>query len=105
MLERRPVQPTATHIPLHLPTAQSRMVATIFDLPPGRPSTVSESGTETEVFAYVLDGCLQLTIGGLVEVLETGDCAALSCDEHVAWRALGKSSCRVLTVSAMMRPE
>lgn len=89
---------TITH--LHTPSAKSRMIARILDLPPGAPSAVSESGARTELFAQVLQGRLQLTTAGQNEVLETGDCAVLDTDEPAVWNALGNSPCKVLSVSA-----
>ena len=94
---RRHEPVTITH--LHAPTAQSRMIARVLDLPPGVLSAVSESGARTELFAQVLEGCLQLATAGQTEVLETGDCAVLDTEEPVVWSAIGNSACRVLSVS------
>lgn len=96
---------TVTRTPLHVPTAESSMFVRVLDLPPGLLSNVGESGARTELFAYVLDGRLQLTTAGSNEVMETGDCAVLDTDEPVVWSALGESSCRVLSVSARTSPE
>lgn len=94
---------TLTH--LHVPSAQGRMIATILELPPGLTSTLNENARRKELFAYVLDGCLQITIAGVPEVLEAGDCAAIDTEEFAAWNALGESGCRVLSISARTPPE
>ena len=98
-------QATATRIPLHVPTARSSMFVRVLDLPTGLPSNVGESGARTELFAYVLEGRLQLTTAGSNEVLETGDCVVLDTDEPAVWSALGESPCRVLSISARTSPE
>jgi uncharacterized cupin superfamily protein len=82
-------QLAAARTHLHIPTDRGRMVATILDLPPGIPSRMNATESRTELFAYVLDGRLQISIAGSHEVLETGDCALLDSEEPAVWSALG----------------
>jgi transcriptional regulator with XRE-family HTH domain len=98
--ERPRWQQVSNRMHLHAPTAQNSLFASVLDLPPGVPSTVSERGGRIETLAYVLDGRLQLTIGGAEDVLEPGDCLVLATEERVIWRPLGECRCRILCVSA-----
>jgi len=85
--------------PLHVPTASSKQVSTILDLPPGATSIVSESGSITVLTAYVISGALNISIGGINEVLQKGDCVVLDTEAAVIWGATD-SPCRLLAVSA-----
>jgi transcriptional regulator with XRE-family HTH domain len=105
MCERTRGDQTANRTHLHAPTDRNRIFASTLDLPPGVPSTVSESGSKIETVAYVLDGQLRLTIGGSDDLLDAGDCVVLDTEETVIWCAVGKSPCRVLCVSARTRLE
>jgi transcriptional regulator with XRE-family HTH domain len=86
--------------PLHLPTADGRLVSKIVDFPPGVAASVGECGSRTEVTAYVLEGSLHLSIAGAPEVLEQGDCIVMNTDQVLVWSADPASRCRVLIVSA-----
>jgi quercetin dioxygenase-like cupin family protein len=48
---------------------------------------------------YVLEGKLQLDAGGVHESLEAGDCAYMESEMAMAWKAAGKSRCRILAVT------
>jgi transcriptional regulator with XRE-family HTH domain len=97
--QARKEPPTVKLTPLHMPTANSKQVAKLLDVPPGAASSITESGARTELTAYVIEGTLQLSIAGTEEVLHTGDCVVLNTDAVVVWNA-PESHCRVLTVFA-----
>jgi len=75
-----------------------RPVAQMMEFPAGGAATPIESFHEANGVIYVLEGRLQLSAGGMLEVLETGDCACLESDMAFAWSAVGKHRCRVLAV-------
>jgi len=81
-------------------SADARLVARIVDFPTGVVGTLTEVGTPISSVVYVLEGSLQLRVGGdAQEVLETGDCVCLESDMLVSWSAIGKSVCRALAVT------
>ena len=53
---------------------------------------------ETCGLVYVIEGRLQLSAGGLQEVLETGDCAFVDSRMPLVWSAAGKHLCRAIAV-------
>lgn len=60
---------------------------------------VGESGSKSELTAYVLEGTLQVNTAGSKELLEEGDCIVLNTDQAVVWGAAANSRCRILSVS------
>jgi quercetin dioxygenase-like cupin family protein len=88
----------ARAMPLNLNIA--RLNAQVVEFQPGAPSTALSSDAETVGVIYVLEGKLHLDAGGLVETLETGDCACIDSEMPMAWSAGEKSACRVLAVLA-----
>jgi transcriptional regulator with XRE-family HTH domain len=84
-------------IPLNPGVAGRKMDACLVDLEPG--AVEPESGAFGSMLVYVLDGSLNLDMGGMRETLETGDCAYLESDLPIAWGSAGKQSCRILTVT------
>ncbi|HEY2470464.1 MAG TPA: helix-turn-helix domain-containing protein [Terracidiphilus sp.] len=92
-------RPGAKVTPLHLPTADGKLVSKLIELPPGAPSTTGTRGARTELTAYVLEGTLRLSFAGSEEVLEQGDVVVVDTDQMLIWSAAGDSLCRILTVS------
>jgi transcriptional regulator with XRE-family HTH domain len=76
-----------------------RLVAQMIDFPAGGSASTSGTFQETAGLVYVLEGRLQLDVGGLEELLDAGDCAYVESDMAMAWSAAGKRRCRVLAVA------
>ncbi len=91
-------QESVKHTPLHAAGANARLIGEMIEFPPGGAVSVSESGRLAYCLVYVLEGRLQLDVGGRLEVLETGDCAYVESEMAMAWSAGGKDRCRVLAV-------
>ena len=90
---------TGNRIPLNPGVPGRRMDACLVDLAPGAAAAEPGMDGESALLVYVLDGRLNLDVGGMRETLETGDCAYLESDLPLAWSAAGKQRCRVLTVT------
>lgn len=86
--------------PLHVPTAEGKLVSKIVDLPAGVASTVGECGSASEVTAYVLEGTLHVSLAGSHGILEQGDCMVAHTDQALIWSADAEAPCRILSVSA-----
>lgn len=79
-------------------TEDSRLVAQMIEFPAsGTPCAVDSCPMNTGLL-YVLEGKLQLEVGGQHEVLEAGDCAYVDSEMAMAWSAAGKHRCRILVV-------
>ncbi|MGB6688048.1 MAG: XRE family transcriptional regulator [Terracidiphilus sp.] len=85
--------------PLHAIAADDKLVAKVMELEPSANGSVNENCSETAGLMYVLEGRLELNMGGLSEVLEAGDCAYLKSKMAMNLSAGGKSRCRVLSVT------
>jgi len=85
--------------PLHALAAGDRLFAQVIELAPGASGTPTETVSETNGVMYVLEGRLQLSAGGLNELLEAGDCVYLKSKMALAMTASGKHRCRVLSVT------
>lgn len=86
--------------PLNVAWENSRLVAQLVEFEPGAPTTVMSGSHETGGVLYVLDGKLRLDVGGMHEILDTGDCVCIDSDMVLSWSAADKSKCRVLAVLA-----
>jgi transcriptional regulator with XRE-family HTH domain len=86
-------------IPLNAPSGAPGLVAQIIEYPAGGASSTTEPGRETSGLVYVLEGRLQMNVGGLEEVLEAGDCAYMESEMASALSAAGKNRCLVLAVT------
>jgi len=91
------------HTPLNAASESAQLVAQMIEFLPGGASCVADSspssGKETSGLVYVLEGKLQIDAGGMHEVLEAGDCAYMESEMSMAWSAVGKHRCRVLSVT------
>jgi len=76
-----------------------RLVAQMIEFPAGGAASASGTFQQTAGLVYVLEGRLQLDVGGLQEMLDAGDCAYVESDMALAWSAAGKQRCRVLAVA------
>lgn len=86
-------------IPLNSSKSESGLVAEMIEVPNGTSDALSGVyNRETCGLVYVIEGRLQLTAGGLREVLETGDCVFVDTHMKLVWNAVGKHPCRVLAV-------
>jgi transcriptional regulator with XRE-family HTH domain len=84
--------------PLHATSESGGLLAETIDLAPdGAAFMPAESGAMCG-FAYVIEGKLRMDSGGMVEMLETGDCAYINSQAPMAWSAGGKEVCRILVV-------
>lgn len=85
--------------PLHaVPEGQGLRAETIDLAPDGTAFMPSESGALCG-FAYVIEGKLRMDSGGMVEMLDAGDCAYIDSQAPTAWSAGGKELCRVLVIT------
>ena len=87
------------HTPLNAASQDPRMLAQMIEFLPGGASCAADSCKETSGLVYVLEGKLQIDAGGMHEVLEAGDCAYMESEMSMAWSAVGKHRCRVLSVT------
>lgn len=88
-------------IPLHhnfLGTAQCK--ASMLEFPENLVLAESEPGRSLSCLFYLIDGSLQLDVGGTREVLNPGDCACIDTDMTVIWGSAYPSGCQVLLVDA-----
>ena len=90
---------SGNRIPLNAGVPGRKMDAWLEDLAPGTLVTEPKISAEGAFLMYVLDGRLHLDVGGMREVLDTGDCVYLETDLPIAWSGVGKQRCRVLTVT------
>jgi transcriptional regulator with XRE-family HTH domain len=90
---------------LHALNHNARLVARMVEYPQGASRTMSEGGQLACSVVYVLEGKLQMDLGGMHEVLEMGDCAYLDSDMAIGWSAEGTERCRVLVVTPGNRRE
>jgi transcriptional regulator with XRE-family HTH domain len=93
--ERKQAQPGARPGSVFGP----RLVAQMIEFPAGGAASTSGTFQQTAGLVYVLEGRLQLDVGGLQEMLDAGDCAYVESDMALAWSAAGKQRCRVLAVA------
>jgi transcriptional regulator with XRE-family HTH domain len=84
--------------PLNASTEHPRLLAEMIEFAPGGAASSADHFRESSGVIYVLEGCLQLASDGMVEVLETGDCACVESDMTLAWSAADKHRCRILAV-------
>lgn len=97
---------TSSITPLHFPTARQRLKAQMILVLTGASDPgPQKDGTAVCGFFYLIDGTLQLNVGGLQETLESGDCAHIDTEMPFSWSALGKDPCRVLAVYPCNGPE
>jgi transcriptional regulator with XRE-family HTH domain len=85
--------------PLNAASENPKLVAQMIEFLPGGASCAADSCQETSGLVYVLEGKLQIDAGGLHEVLDTGDCAYMESEMAMAWSAVGKHRCRVISIS------
>lgn len=88
---------TAVKTPLNVPSDETRMIAEVIEIAAGAAYTPEEQAGEACAFAYVLDGDLEMTSGGVVDTLAPGDCAYLDSKMPVSWAAKD-GQCKVLVV-------
>ena len=85
--------------PLNVLAEGTRMVAQMIEFPVGGISGASDIRRAASSLVYVLEGKLQLGVGGLHELLDAGDCAYMESEMALAWSAAGKHRCRILVVT------
>jgi transcriptional regulator with XRE-family HTH domain len=83
----------------------ARIVAQMIEFPAGGVSTGRDPLPQMSGLVYVLEGRLQLDAGGMLEVLEAGDCAYMESEMAMAWSAAGKQRCRLLAVMPALQPQ
>lgn len=87
----------ALTIPLNAPSEAPQLVAEMIELAAGGAYAPEKPGRGGCAFAYVLHGPLEMTSGGVVDTLATGDCAYIETEMHVSWTAKD-DHCKVLVV-------
>ena len=70
---------------------------------PGGAMLPADHFKEPACVIYVLEGRLRLESAGMEEILESGDCACVESDMTLAWSTVGKSRCRILSVTPGVR--
>jgi transcriptional regulator with XRE-family HTH domain len=85
--------------PLNVLAEGTRMVAQMIEFPVGGSSGTADNRRAASSLIYVLEGKLQLDVGGLHEVLDVGDCAYMESEMALSWSAAGKHRCRILVVT------
>ncbi|MGA9068793.1 MAG: cupin domain-containing protein, partial [Terracidiphilus sp.] len=85
--------------PLNVVAEGTRMVAQMIEFPVGGSSGTADNRRAANSLVYVLEGKLQLDVGGLHELLDVGDCAYMESEMALAWSAAGKHRCRILVVT------
>ena len=92
---------TVRRTPLHHnPIGTSHCRASVLDFPEDLMVTATEPGELLSGVVYVVEGTLQMVVGGSTEILHAGDCACIDTDMTVTWGSKGKDRCQVLMVSA-----
>ena len=77
----------------------ARQVVQLVEFPAAGAACAMNGFRDASGMIYVLEGKLQLDVGGMHELLETGDCACLESEMALAWSAAGKHRCRILAVT------
>jgi transcriptional regulator with XRE-family HTH domain len=86
-------------MPLHLITGLPRLSAHVVDLPPEGGDPFGSAASQPVCgLIYVIEGRLEMNVGGMQEALDAGDCLYLDTLMPLAWSAGGKERCRVLCV-------
>ena len=83
--------------PLNMSGKNPGLVAQMIEFSPG-PSSGADCLREAAGVVFVLEGKLQMDVGGMREVLEPGDCACIETEMSLAWGAAEKKNCRILVV-------
>ena len=89
--------------PLNAATHKPALVAEMIEFAPGGAMLPADHYKEPISVIYVLEGRLRLESAGMEEILESGDCACVESDMTLAWNAVGKSRCRILSVTPGVR--
>jgi len=92
-----------SRIPLNPGVPDRKMDACLVDLAPGATASELDVDSDSALLVFVLDGQLQLDMGGMSESLDAGDCAYMESNLPKAWSAAGKQRCRLLTVTPRAR--
>jgi len=92
-----------SRIPLNPGVPDRKMDACLVDLAPGATASELDIDSDSALLVFVLDGRLQLDMGGMRESLDAGDCAYMESNLPMAWSAAGKQRCRLLTVTPRAR--
>lgn len=88
---------SAVKIPLNAPSEEPQLIVEMIEMAAGSAYFPEETGKGGCAFAYVLHGPLEMTSGGVVDSLETSDCAYIETEMHVSWTAKD-DHCKVLVV-------
>jgi HTH-type transcriptional regulator, repressor for puuD len=87
-------------VPLKAQSDGRGMQVQMVELLAGTTSSLPIGQRLSALMAYVLEGRLELDVGGMRETLETGDCMCLETEMPVVWSAAGKHPCRILVAIA-----
>jgi transcriptional regulator with XRE-family HTH domain len=86
-------------IPLSPPQSASGLHAEMVEVPTAASEALPGAySREACGLIYVIEGRLQLSAGGLQEMLDAGDCVFIDTRMPLVWSAAGKHPCRVIAV-------
>ena len=95
---RRP-QEAVRQVPLHYDhIGSTKCGASLLEFPPKAMAAASEPGQPLSCLVYVVEGRLNLNIGGDKDVLDAGDCACIDTEMVVDWGSATQNPCQVLMV-------
>lgn len=89
---------SARLIPLNAQSTNPRLITRLLEVIPGGTPCAPLPDEEACAVLYVLEGRLKVETGGVVEILEAGDCAYMETQIALSLCADGDERCRVLTV-------
>jgi transcriptional regulator with XRE-family HTH domain len=88
-------------IPLNRISNDTKLMIRIVEFHSGVTFWPLEFTRETSGMLYVLEGCLHIDAGGIVEKLDTGDCIYIESEMTLNLHADEKRHCRVLAVTPL----
>ena len=92
-------QEAIRRIPLHFDhIGSARCGASMIEFPTDVHVPASEPGRGFSGLIYVIEGRLDLEIGGTKEMLDAGDCVCIDTDMLVTWGSAARRACQVLVM-------
>jgi transcriptional regulator with XRE-family HTH domain len=92
-------QDSVRQIPLHYDhIGAARFGVNLLEFPPKVLVAASEPGQGLSCLIYVVEGRLDMNIGGDKDVLDAGDCACIDTDMVIVWGSATEKCCQLLFV-------
>lgn len=82
------------------PADDKRFLSLFLVKPSSKKTTRTSSSHSGEEIAFVLKGCVELTIGGSTITAEEGDCVHFMAQTEHTMRSVGRTVCEVLVVTS-----